>query len=353
MPTYAPVSSTVVQTPSVLATLNDYMNETLIAQGYVEHEIYGLLFGAEPRGQMGIASLNPTVPIPSFRRPQRKTASGTQAEMILNFETAGNMTAFYDLSEYATGIYQGGTKIFTPWAHYRTAVAMSRTQKAENSGSGKQYDILKSQLEQNHRQALTTLNTHLLSTNTDINHNSAQHQVVGLRHWNSTSPSTGTQHGLDRSVYTPFRNNTTTISSFAATGIDDMDLFYYTTAGTNGNRPVDVIFMHNTPHSYLAKALRSAHRIVGSLDGADAVGKGTVPFRGVPTVWSPNWPTGRQDWLNTKDLYAFVLAGSDWAMETLPKRNNVAIAYEAEWFFACAVMHARPECNGVVTVSGA
>lgn len=351
MPTYAPVSSTVVQTPAILATLNDYMNDTLIPQGYTRTLMYGLCFG--PAKEPGVES-RPKVPIPSFMRPkQHRGYEGTQAEAILNFETSGNMQAFYDLQSLNTAINGGGTKAFTPWAHYSTYTAIARTTAKENSGAGKQFDLAKSQLEQEMRKATRTLETDLLSTNTDINHGTGQNSLVGLRHWNSTSPSSGTVHGIDRSVYIPFRNNTVSdVTSFASNGIDTMQSMWYSTSGTNGNQPVSFIATTTTIHGYIAKQMRSVHRINGDLSGGD-LGVKTLNFNGVPVIHSPDWPSQRMDWINSEDLHTYVLAGCDWDMETPGKPNNVAIEGEKRWYFTPALMHLRPETNGLIVVTGA
>ena len=350
MPTYAPVSSTVVYTPAVLATLNDLMNETLIPEGYVRCLNYGIFFG--PPREPGLQG-RPAVPIPSFRLPKKHTGEGTQAEMILNFESTGNIQSFYDLAPLNTAINQGGTKIFTPWAHYSTYAAIGRTQKVENSGAGKQYDILKSTLEQETRAATRRIETDILSTNTDINHNTGQDSLVGLRHWNSDSPSTGTLFGLNRATYTPYRNNTATISSFAATGIDQMQAMWYTTSGTNGNQPVDMIETTPTIHGYIAKQLQSIHRIVGGSANGGDLGVKTIPFNDIPILHSPDFPSGRMDWINTADLHTFILQGCNWATETPGKPNDRAIGFEERWYWTAALMHARPETNATMAVSGA
>jgi hypothetical protein len=354
MPTYAPASATVSYTPAILATLNDYLNETLIPQGYVKAAFTGFTFGNQP-GNEGLGGLaRPAVKLPSgLRRPERKTGEGTQAEAILNLETAGNMQAFYDLQTLNTAVNQGGTKIFTPWAHYSTYVAQSRTQRVENSGSGKLYDIYKSQLEQNTRDAFRKLETDLLGTNTDINHSTGQDELVGVQHWNAASPSTGTQHGLDRSVYIPFRNQTKTTTSFAATGLDDMDDFYYAMAGTNGNEAPDCIWTDDTQHSRYARQAMAVHRLVGSLQSPDLGVSGTLYFRGIPLIWTPDWAANRMDWLNTGSIRPMVLSGCDWESETPGKPNNVAIDGEKRWYFTGALLQLRPEASGVQTISGA
>jgi len=349
MPTYAPVSSTVVQTPSVLATLNDYANEELVPQGYVRELMYGLLYG--PAMEPGLGS-RPKVPIPSFRRPQKHTGSGTQVEMILNFETSGNMQAYNDLETLNTGIYQGGTKIFSDFADYTTYVGLSRAQALRNTGSGKQFDLLKSMLQMEDRKATTTLETDILSTNTDIDRAGGQKSLPGIRHWNSTSP-TSTLFGLNRTVYTPYKNNVATIASFATGGLDGMESFFYTTSGTNGNDPVDLILTTPTVHGYYTKQAQAVHRLVGDLSGVDLGVKGVVYFRGIPMLWSPRHPSGRQDWINTADLHTWVLAGNNWDSETPGKPNNLAVKYEQRRYFSPALMHARPETNGVITVTAA
>lgn len=352
MPTYAPASATVTYTPAILATLNEYLNETLIPQGYVKTLFTGLLFGNQP-GNEGLGGLaRPAVKLPSFRRPERKMGEGTQAEAILNFETAGNMQAFYDLASLNTSINQGGTKIFTPWAHYSTYVAQARTQRVENSGAGKLYDIYKSQLEQNTRHAFRKLETDLVGTNTDINHGTGQDELPGVQHWNSTSPTT-TCNGLNRTTYTPFRNQTATTASFAATGLDDMEALHYTIAGTNGNESADVIITDDTQHARFSKQAMAIHRLVGSLQSPDLGVSGTLYFKGIPLVWTPDWPASRMDWLNTGHIRPMVLAGCDWEQETPGKPNNVAIDGEKRWYFTGAILTLRPETNGVHTISAA
>lgn len=351
MPTYTPVSSTVVQTPSILATLNDYMNESLIPQGYNRKAFTGFLFGQQPGDEAAVGRSAPKIPS-GVMRPERKTAEGSQIEMILNFETGGNMQAFYDLATLDTGIYQGGTKIFSPWPHYSTYVAMARTQRKENSGAGKQYDIYKSMLEQKTRQAFTKLETDLLSTNTNVNHGSAQDELPGIQHWNSTSP-TSDLFGLTRSTYTPYANQTKTTASFAATGLDDMEDFWYTMAGTNGNESPDTIWTDDTQHARYAKQAMAVHRLVGSLQSPDLGVKGVLYFKGIPLIWTQDWPATRMDWLRSEFIHPRVLAGCDWEQETPGKPNNVAIDGESRWYFTPALLVSRPETNGVHTISGA
>lgn len=352
MPTFAPVSATVTYTPAILATLNEYLNQTLIPQGYVKTAFTGYLFGSQP-GNEGLGGLmRPAVKLPSMERPERKTGEGTQAEAILNFETAGNMQAFYDLASLNTAINQGGTKIFTPWAHYSTYVAQARTQRVENSGAGKLYDIYKSQLEQNTRHAFRKLETDLLGTNTDVNHGTAQDELPGLQHWNSTSPTT-TCHGLSRTTYTPFRNQTKTTTSFAATGLDDMEDFFYTMAGTNGNEQPTAIWTDDTQHARFAKQAMAVHRLVGSLQAPDLGVSGTLYFKGIPLIWTQDWPASRMDWISASQLRPMVLAGCDWESEEPGKPNNVAIDGEKRWYFTAALLNLRPEINGVHTISGA
>lgn len=350
MPTYAPASSTVVQTPAVLATLNEYIDGELLPMAYRRTFFYGLLFGKSEGADAGLGG-RPTVKLPSFRRPQRKTMGGTQAEVLVNFETNGNAQAYYGLQELRTGINRGGTKLYSPWAHYTMYTAMDRTTAKENSGPGKQYDILKSQVEQEMRFKMRLMETDLLGTNTDIVHGT-QDSFPGLQHWNSSSPSTGTVHGLSRVTYTPFRNQTGTCTSFASTGLDDMATLYYAIAGTNQSEPPDVILTTPTIHGYYAKAAQAVHRIVGNLDGVDLGVRGTLQFKGIPLVHSSDNPSGRMDWLTTQYIYACVLEGSDWESETPGKPNNVAVTFEVRRYFAGAVICRRPEVNGVLTVSG-
>ena len=349
MPSYAPVSGTVVQTPAVLATLNEYKNKTLIPQGYVQTAFTGLLFGDAP-GSDG-TEMRPKVPIPAFRKPKRTTAQGTQVEMILNFETGSNVQTYRGAQDLNTGIYQGGTKIFSPWAQYTTFVTIARDQSLHNAGTGKQYDLLKSQLEQNTRQVFRRLETDLCSTNTDVVENS-QDELPGIQHWIATTP-TSTCHGLNRTTYTPFRNQTATIASFATGGLDGMQSFMYTTSGTNGNMPCDAIFTTQTLHGYYAKQAMAVHRITGSLNGADLGVGGTLFFQGIPLIHTPDWAAGIQTWINTADLHTFIETGSNWDMQSYQPPADLAVLHMQRWFFHAALLHARHETNGVITVSAA
>ena len=350
MPSYAQASATVVYSPAVLATANKYVDQMLVPQAYYDNLFYGNCFG-KPK-QPGTEG-RPATQLPSYRRPQRMTRGGTQAEAMVNFETASNLQAFYGGQQLNIRINQGGTKIFTPWAWYSGYAAMYRTDAAENSGEFKQWDLLKAILDQEWRGSMTTIETDLLSTNLDINHATGQNSLNGVQHWNSTSPSTGTQSGLDRSVYTPFRNQTGTVASAATGLIDGMEAMFYATAQFNGNKPCDVIWMDDTQHGYVVKQLQAVHRIVGSLDGGDLSTAKTLYFKGIPLVWHSLWAASRQDWFNNADMLAMVLSGQDWAEETPGKPNDIALAYEVRRYFAGAIMHRRPETNGVLTVSAA
>lgn len=348
MPTYAPVSATVVSTPALLATLNELANKTLIPQGYIQSPFCGALFGINQ--DLGLAGI-PKVKIPNFKKPTRMTGSGTQHERIVNFESTGNMRAFYAGTEFTNTMPQGGTKLFVQPAHYRTYNAQFRTDRVENSGSGKQYDLFKASSEQVIREAFYKLETDLLSTNTDTNHNTSQFELPGIRHLNSTSPSTGTRAGIDTSVYTPFANNTATVASFATGGLDAMESMHYTTAGKNGDSPVSVIFTTEAIHRYYSKQAMAIHRLVGSLNGVDLGTTGVLSFKGTPIIHTNRWPSGRMDFLETANIDAVVWEGCDWVMERLPKRNNVAMAEEVQWFFTPALMFYRPEANGVLSVT--
>lgn len=348
MPTYAyPTRSDTVLNPAVVATLNDLMQKEAVPQAYTQTVLLGLIFDAAREPGL----MRPGVKLPSFRAPKRKTMGGSRAELPINFETAGNIQSFYDLDPLTTNINPGPTKCWADWAYYTCYVAQSRTEKMENSGPGKQLDLLRERQNQEMRAATRQMETDLFSTNTDVSHTS-QKSFTGLRHWNSTSPSTGTVFGLDRAVYTPWRNTASTVSSFATGGLDGMQTMYYSTSGTNSNEPVDIILTTSTVHGYYIKQAQAIHRIVGSLGSID-LSTPVAKFMDIPIVHSSDVPSGTQHWLNTANMFGIVQEGSNWAEESPGKPNDVAIAYEKRFYFAGALMHSRMEKNGVITVSAA
>lgn len=319
MATYAYPSRTKVLDTATVATLEDSLNERDIPQAYRNALLCQLILGNTREPGLEIQGRNLKLPRVSVKR---KTMGGTRAEVFVNFEVGTTAQSFAGFDVLDTSIADGPTVSWSDYAYYTCFVAISGTEKVENTGAMKRLDILLSRQNQEIRQLVRTMEADLWSTNADTTRGT-QNDFAGIQHKVQDDPTTSeVVQGLNQSTYTPWRNATSaSVGSFASGGLDAMRAMWFSTAGVNGMEPPHLWTTNSTIAGYVVKALEGVHRVVGSLDGADLSASVLPTHMGVPIVHTDDSPSGVMIAWNFDYLENVVHEGANWS-EVMPGEPN-------------------------------
>jgi len=160
--------------------------------------------------------------------------------------------------------------------------------------------------------------------------------------------ATDTVGGLDPSTYTWWVSQTKTTTSFAASGITDMQNFLITLDQENAN--IDVIFMGTTEYGYFLKEVDDRSILT---NGANDVGFGIgkVPFNGIPVEISNKLTSGEMYYLDFSTIKLRVNQGATTMLPWIQMENEIA---RKTHYLYCQELHINNRRrNGVHTVSGA
>ena len=348
MASYNPPVVSVQFDTATVSTLEDALLEYDVPQAYRNALLMQFLLKAAKEPGLELQGQN--LKLPGGVTPKSKMMGGRRASAFVNFEVGLTNQWVTGLEELNTQIGDGPTESWTDYAYLTALVAISGIDKIENTGPMKRLDILRSQQNKEIRGAVRLGETALWSTNTDTVRGS-QPKWAGIQHKIRTDPTTTTLQGLDRAVFTPFRNQyTTTAGSFAANGLDKSRAMYFSCAGTNAMEPPHIILTTSTVASAMTKQLEGIHRVVGSLNGQDLSASKLPTFMGVPSAWTDDCPSGYQYWLNLDYIENIKHEGAQWTTYIPGQPNDQWIEGQLRWFYGAApMMLTRPERLGVVS----
>lgn len=349
MPTYAYPSSTVVRDTPTMATLQSVLNQQDIPQSFRECMLLGYLLNAAK--QPGLEIQGTDLQMPSVGvSPKIKRMRGPYAEVFVNFESGVTAQEFRGLQSLSTAIGEGPTTALTPWAYYTCYVAISHTQKIENSGGNKRLDILMSNQNKEIRGLCRRMEGHLWGTNTDIVAGT-QNQFAGIGHRIAISPSTGTNEGLSRSTFTPWRNATTTsVGSFASGGLDAMRAMILGISGVNQREKPHLAMTTTTVQGYCYKALEGIHRVVGTLGNTDLGTSGLPVYMGIPIAGTDDCTAGYIYYMNFDYLWSLIHADAEWSEHIPGEPANQLVDGQKRYVFGAApLMISRLERFGVLS----
>ena len=161
------------------------------------------------------------------------------------------------------------------------------------------------------------------------------------------SPST-TVGGLAPGSYTWWVSQTKTTSSFASTGIRDMQEFLITLYSEGAN--IDVIFMSTTDYGYFLRSVDDRSILTnGASDVGFGIGK--VPFNNVPVEISNKLTAGSAYYIDFSTIKLRVNKSATTMTEWANMENEVA--RKAHYLYCMELYTNNRRRNGVHTISAA
>ena len=160
--------------------------------------------------------------------------------------------------------------------------------------------------------------------------------------------ATETVGGLNPTTYTWWVSQTKTTTSFASTGITDMQSFLITLDAEGAK--TDVIFMGTTEYGYFLKAVDDRSILQ---NGANDVGFGIgkVPFNGIPVEISNKLTSGEAYYIDFSTIKLRVNKGATTMTAWVDMENEVA--RKAHYLYCQELYSNNRRRNGVHTISGA
>jgi hypothetical protein len=139
----------------------------------------------------------------------------------------------------------------------------------------------------------------------------------GLQNLIADDPTTGTVHGLDRSVYTWFQNQTKTATGSAAVYlVSDMRTCLNNVIRYSRSEIKDICMVTDQTSYELYEDVCLDMKILSNTLLADA-GFDTIQYRGRPIMWNPTAPSGKMYFINPNyvKLYCdeqYFMEMTDW-----------------------------------------
>lgn len=171
----------------------------------------------------------------------------------------------------------------------------------------------------------------------------------GLANLVSTSPTTGTVHGLNRATYSWWRNQQKTATGAASVYLtSDMRTMLNDIIEYSRSEMDDIILVTDqTSYELYEDETLEQKQVVNKTLG-DA-GFTHVTYKGRPLIWSPSAPSGNMYFLNSK--YLKLMVDNEWFMEmtdwkTIPDQPHDRVAQ-----ITCALnlVTSRPVVLGVLS----
>lgn len=177
---------------------------------------------------------------------------------------------------------------------------------------------------------------------------SASTGIDGLQLMVADDPTTGTVGGIDRSVYSWYRNQTDTMTtvSFATTGLARMRTMLNNCRNNLGSDAPDLILSGQDPYEYYEDTAEDRHRITGSQKMLDA-GFENLAYKGITMLWSPSIGD-RMYFLNTKFIRLVIDTMLNFDMTEWKPIPNQPNDRAAQIVTAAQMTLSRARCQGVI-----
>lgn len=212
----------------------------------------------------------------------------------------GQNTTFKGTTEFGvidTTPQQGMTVARYTWSQYTGSLIMSEMEIAQNRGDSQISSLMQDRSEQLVMSAKEKFNVDLFGSA-----NGSDIAINGLQAFVSTTPTTGTVGGIDRSdsANSWWRNNaTTSAGSFVATGVDKMRTMYNNCSQDGSDAP-DVIITTQTVYEAYEKTGQTIQRTTNQkmLD----LGFQNFEYKGAAMFYDTQCTSGYMYFLNTDYL---------------------------------------------------
>jgi hypothetical protein len=215
------------------------------------------------------------------------------------FQENGNFTwmSGYDLIPVAAQDVISGASF--GWKQAAVSVVISGLEELQNSGKEKVFDLLKGRMMAAEKTMLNNLCSGAYSDGTG----NGGKQINGLASLVTTTPSTGTTGGIDRSQWAFWRNQLVTDAAYTSSTIYKDFLSLYLACSRGSDVP-DLIIADNNVYTAYDQSLQALQRFTNTED-ADG-GYANLKFRGADVVFDGGiggfCPADRAYFLNTEYL---------------------------------------------------
>lgn len=234
------------------------------------------------------------------------------------------------------------TMAYEDWKYLSVTILRYGVEDQQNRGQARIIDYVERKINAAERAVWDELERVAFADGTGTN------EPNGLQNLVATDPTSGTIHGIDRSTYDWFRNNTKQASGAASVYlISDMrNMMNTITKYTNSEiKDIFLITTQEIFEMYEDEQLE-IKRIVNQ-KAADA-GFDNLTFKGRPIFWSPSAPSGKMYFINPNHLYMVI--DPDYFMEMtewkpIPNQVNDRAAQIVS---ALQIVTSRPIAEGVL-----
>ena len=246
------------------------------------------------------------------------TGGGRTWQGIAEYGQANSVKFFNGADTFAQDPSQTAQPIRYDWKYMGGSVSMTDIELVENSGPAKLADILQTRIDQVLRTANILIGNEIFSDGTNYNGNTFTGLAAAVQ---AASPPTNTVGGLSATTFPFWRNNYTSIGSWAANGVNGattdsvLTLFNNCTDGMT-KRPTAIISDQATWEKY-NKTLLATLRYVSSDGTYEKSDMGFKKFmglqyQGIPWYWDRQCPAGTLYMLNAEDIHFMVDPKMKW-----------------------------------------
>lgn len=312
---------------------------------FEDNLLLGSLYNADPmrRGRADQALL----PVRGNIRPvdRRFPADGLVIPVLT--EQSSNTKAFRDVEDLPLNLDEVGTKQKAEYALYTDATGISRHERLKNAGPDVIMDLMEDRLYMIRRSLAAKIETHMWSNGSDTA--DGQPNVIGIRHFLSTDPTTGTVWAINRATYTWQRHNASNAAAaFATNGLDQWRSMYGSCAGESGTDPISCIVTTLPIWNAYSEEAESKQSInIVKLDGPD-LAPDVLYYRKRPVRYSNSCVSGVSYHLNMRYMHLFMPPGYDFEVERYPSPATKAYSELVRLFFSLQWGFSRFDRQGVV-----
>lgn len=290
------------------AQLDRYVMGEAQDQVYGVHPFLKLFFSTEVKspGTPGYDEIDGILRRLGARKPNVKMASGQRVRIPLSYGTSTNAQAFRYGEQLNTTFNEHGLTVAESlWAFYTTFAGLDKQTVWENSGEGMLLERMKEEIDVQMRGLTQKIGTDIVSTQADVS--GTQKLVPGLQNQLASTVTSGTMWGISRSSPNTFwRNNISTMNSFATNGLTYMRNMRYACSANGGAMGPNLIMSPSAVQGYGIAQLEGVHRVTDfSKETAQDLSSPIVRFMGIPWIYDDDLPSGTQFWWNMDEVYAF------------------------------------------------
>lgn len=287
------------------------------------------------------------LPLFRYMKERIKTVSGGE-RIYVPVQYAKNSTAksyrMYDQLDMTPT--ETNTIATYDWKQLAVGVFIAGLEMRANRGKEQIFDLFQARYDNAITSLQDVMNTQFWSDGTGNN----SKNLLGLSAIVSTTPTTGTLGGMDRSSRTFWRNKQRTGGSFEAQGISDMRALRLSVSNNVPSGMPTVWFTTSDIYNYYEAVLEPRERFTRTNGGGNQAGDagfGALTFHGAPVEWDDAANSGNIYALNTNSLQCIVHSDANFK-PTDKIRQPDQDAWSTHLLFQGELVCSAPRFQGVI-----